>query len=177
MSNTNRYQAPSAPVARLDPVADAELSSFLQSNADYYLRKWQRLRSGQSALAGFNWAAAFFPVYWLLYRRFWLVGGIWAVVSFVLGALVQAVAALASPALMVSAILGAQVLMFVGWGLMANPLLYGRAESVLRSGSQLELERRRGTSELAVWAGILVFGVIPILIGVFSAVLSIDAGS
>jgi hypothetical protein len=46
-----------------------DIAAFAGTNGDYYARAWQRLVKSQGAGAGFNGAAFFFNVGWMLYRR------------------------------------------------------------------------------------------------------------
>lgn len=121
------------------------------------------MRNGDSRLAGFNWAAAFFPAYWLLYRRFWIGGVALAIANLLVGLLTQVVALLGAPSAGSLISLGFAAVQFLEGGLLANLLLYSRAKGVLTSGSERELARLRGTSETAAWVGVVVFSVLPAL--------------
>ena len=56
--------------------SEAELRSFIGPRASYYLKHFQRLEHGGSSGLSFNFAAFFFSLAWLLYRRlhriFWI---------------------------------------------------------------------------------------------------------
>ena len=55
---------------------EAELRSFVGPRANYYLKRFQRLEHGGTSGFSFNFAAFFFSLAWLLYRRlyriFWI---------------------------------------------------------------------------------------------------------
>jgi hypothetical protein len=51
------------------PPTEAELRAFAGYRADYYMRVWRKVLSGQSRLAQGNIWAVFFPVPWLGYRK------------------------------------------------------------------------------------------------------------
>ncbi|HEV2083788.1 MAG TPA: DUF2628 domain-containing protein [Gemmatimonadales bacterium] len=56
--------------------SEAELRSFIGPRATYYLKRFQRLQHGGPNSFSFNFAAFFFSLGWLLYRRlhriFWI---------------------------------------------------------------------------------------------------------
>ncbi len=53
----------------------------LTSSTRYYLRKFDQYGSASSSFISWNWAAAFFPVSWLLYRRMYLYTFLWMLIS------------------------------------------------------------------------------------------------
>jgi len=63
----------------LDPTPD-ELRTFVGPRADYYLARWGRIAQGASRALGFNAAAFFLTLFWLLFRRmyrvFWIAVGL-----------------------------------------------------------------------------------------------------
>jgi len=170
----NPYRVPQAPLLAETPLADEALAAFLKPNAHYYLRKWRALREGHSRLAGFNWAAAFFPVYWLLYRRFFLIGVVWAGLSVVIGIAAGGTAASLDLSLPLLVAL-VRLPEFLLAGLLANLLLYRKAERIARSTPLSELKDRRATSELAVWLAIALYVGLPFLMMFLSVVGSVAA--
>lgn len=50
-----------------------DLHVFVGKNTGYYFGKWESLLSGSAGWAGFNWAAFFFSIPWLLYRRLYKI--------------------------------------------------------------------------------------------------------
>ena len=63
----------------------AEWSAFLGRNAGRYLRKFARFSAGgvDSYALTINWAAAFVPFWWALYRKLYLWAVVFLVVPFV----------------------------------------------------------------------------------------------
>ena len=49
--------------------------AFIGPRAPYYLRRWARIEQGRSPTLGFNWAAFFWTVFWMLYR--WMYWPFW----------------------------------------------------------------------------------------------------
>jgi hypothetical protein len=74
-TNINPYAPPAATDASLpdvipgEPLREDEINAYVRSNGRYYWRAWQRLRVRGGWLAGFNTAAFFLNIFWLLYRR------------------------------------------------------------------------------------------------------------
>jgi len=67
------------------PLSDPERRAFIGPNADYYLTRWTAWAAGESATTGFNWAAFFFNMPWLLYRRMYHIFGLVFVGSYLIG--------------------------------------------------------------------------------------------
>lgn len=67
-------------VTCIGEIPDRELNAFVQANADKYRLKW-RLLEGTCSMLSWNWAAFFFGVIWLLYRKMWLFGIVFLVVA------------------------------------------------------------------------------------------------
>lgn len=101
-----------------------QVRAFVGPEADYYLDRWHRIRDewGSRAL-GFNWAAFFLTLSWLLYRRmyrgFWIAIAVW-VASFILVLLAMVLAALYKMPILVT-------LLGLGLGVtsLAVPVLFG----------------------------------------------------
>lgn len=62
----------------IDPQTERELRAFVRSNANYYLRAWKPVLTGQGGIARANFAAFFFPAFWLGYRKMY---GIFVVIA------------------------------------------------------------------------------------------------
>lgn len=59
-------------------------AAFVGKNADYYQRRWAAIeRTGN--MFSFNWAAFFFAVFWLAYRKMYLYAFLYSVFLFVEG--------------------------------------------------------------------------------------------
>ncbi len=77
----NPYSPPAAATLKVEGRIAGEareqlLRAFVGSKADKYFRKWQRYLAGQATDAGFNFAAFFFTVLWLVYRKMYKAAAI-----------------------------------------------------------------------------------------------------
>lgn len=52
-----------------------DISKFVSKNIDYYASKFEKIKSTGSKIT-WNWAAFFFNVYWMLYRKMYVQAGI-----------------------------------------------------------------------------------------------------
>jgi uncharacterized protein DUF2628 len=163
----NPYAAPGASLALpAQHTSEAYLAflgsktAFFGSEAAYYEKKWAGLRDGTSRGAGFNWAAAFFPTYWLFYRRFIPLGiAVWVLAAGLEGGAVVLASHVFGIAAVIPAMLSARLVEFFVVGFAANVLLYRRFERAWAAsgGRDLEVLRRRGgTSTAALWIAILI---------------------
>ena len=63
-------------------VSEEELQAFIGPNRDYYLDRWEDRDGDRQGVRKFHWAAFFFSLPWLLYRKLYryagLVAGIYA---------------------------------------------------------------------------------------------------
>jgi hypothetical protein len=155
-------------VSTLEPTPD-QVQAFVGPQADYYLERWHRLRLGSSAL-GFNWAAFFLTLTWLLYRRmyrfFWVGVAVWvgAVVLVTVAVVISVLAKL--PILILLTMGGLSFAVSIG-----VPVTYGRYGTYwyyLHLQRQLSQLTPAGQADLAavsrmggtnLW-GAVVFGVI-----------------
>jgi hypothetical protein len=72
-SGAGRSAGSSAEIADpRDALTEEEVTRFVGSNSEYYLRKWDASLKGRDGDAGFNWAAFFLGPFWLPYRRLYL---------------------------------------------------------------------------------------------------------
>ena len=162
LDDNSPYQAPSASVGITTDDSDDVMVAYLgNSNADYYLRVFSKMRAGAGVFS-WNWAAMLATSPWLLYRRLWLWFFVfWLGAPFVAGLLAGIVTAF-------NPVAGAAtftVAYFFIPPLLANYLFFRKAETDVRSAKALsprletqvsEAQRLGGTNAM----GAIIFGVI-----------------
>ena len=160
----SHYAPPGVPLERIGRAgSDAEFEAFVGEKAwlGYYASRWQGVREGRTQLAGFNWPAALFGLFWLGYRRlyFWILP--FLALAFALQWIGASLALETGDPLL--GLLGS-VLFFVLCGLGANPLLYARARNVIANapGDLHAIRQAGGTSETAVWI-LVALQMLPLL--------------
>lgn len=139
------------------------------SNTEFYLARFRRFdANGGGALAGWNWPAFFFDLFWMLYRRMWGAAfgllGIALLVGVFLSTLLSETELEGAGNLFG---LAAKVLL----GMCGNWLYYRRARKLIRKadegfpsdpvGRAAFLQRRAGTSAILWW--LLLIPIIGIL--------------
>jgi len=112
---------PSTSVA-IDPRTEQELRAFVGSNANFYLRAWAPALTGEGRITRVNFAAFFFPAFWLAYRKMYgafFVLALILVVEYLLEFVVfTAILALGDPPWATSILVG--LIVAVVCGLCAN---------------------------------------------------------
>jgi hypothetical protein len=131
-------------------VSDAELRAYFGRNADYYIGQWRGTAKRSS-----NWAAFFWPFFWLVYRRLNLIAVGMAVFVVLLGA---------SQEWVLVELLGYRRVprwidrmstfsFFLFCGVTANPLVLRRARRVFAEVDAKGLEGDQRLRELALRGG------------------------
>jgi hypothetical protein len=165
---------PAVPLEGDAPTRD-ELTAFAGKNASYYWRKSARGGHGEGLMAGWNWAAAFLSIFWMLYRRmhkeFWIIVGILVVWGMAEG-LLQALADLQAEATRSIERVGNFVFAVV-MGMIGNGLYLRRVRrEVLQSrrlfsadpqGHRTHLAKRGGTSWTAALIGVALLACVAVL--------------
>ena len=157
-----------------------ELEAFVGKRATYYWRKSARNRHDEGLMAGWNWAAAFLSIFWLLYRRmhkeFWITAGILVMWGAAEGVLEQA-AQLGSEATRSIERIGnfvfAAVMGMIGSGMYLRRvrrevLQSRRLFSADPQGQRAHLAKRGGTSWTAALIGIAVMAGVAVLAVMFA---------
>jgi Protein of unknown function (DUF2628) len=154
----------------IDPRTEQELRAFVGSNANFYLRAWAPVLTGQGRITRVNVAAFFLASFWLGYRkmyaRFLLLAGILIVeglMEFVVFAAILEVREVPwAPGMVVGFIAG------IVCGLCANrwylsdarrAIAKVRAMGLDEAAHLRELARRGGTTILAPFLLLLTFCV------------------
>lgn len=139
-------------------------AAFVGSNYSYYLSNWQKYRSNR-AYKGWNWAACFFRVEWLAYRKMYLEAvlllGVTSLISFFLGWRLTTAGADLQTANGAARLFRLMVQLL--FGAFGNYLYFRKAAKAVRE-AQLEpeteqlffLQNRGGTSVAAVIVLILL---------------------
>jgi Protein of unknown function (DUF2628) len=171
----NPYAAPAAALpASQDTVPQAhdltrdEVKSFVGNNHAYYWGSWQRTATKGGLLAGFNGAAFFFNLLWLLYRRmhreFWI--GCGAVVAANIGLVILGIVTERNVDRLTRVI---DVAVAATVGMLGNGLYLRRARRVIAAARAEEanperrmhlLTVRGGTSALWPLVGVVVLAVL-----------------
>jgi hypothetical protein len=179
-TSPNPYAPPlAAPEPAVPREGDAptreELEAFVGKKASYYWRKSARNRHDDGLMAGWNWAAAFLSIFWLLYRRmhkeFWITMGILVMWGAAEGVLEEA--AQLAPEVARSIERFGNFVFAVVMGMIGNGLYLRRVRrEVLQSrqlfsadpqGHRAHLAKRGGTSWIAALIGVAVLACVAVL--------------
>jgi Protein of unknown function (DUF2628) len=177
----NPYAAPqtepaAAPPGPGDAPTREELQAFAGENAPYYWERSARRGHNGGLLAGWNWAAAFLSMLWMLHRRMWkefsIVVGVmvvWGVIEGVAEAMLD-VGAETSRGIerLGNAVFGLVM------GMIGNGLYLRRARRVVLESRRLlgsdpqaqlaHLAKRGGTSWIAPLIAVAIGAVLAILV-------------
>ncbi len=168
--------APEPPVPREGAAPTREeLEAFVGKRASYYWRKSGRNRHDDGLMAGWNWAAAFLSIFWMLYRRmhkeFWIIVGILVLWGAAEG-VVEEMADLQAESTRSIERFGNFVFAVV-MGMIGNGLYLRRVRrEVLQSrslfsadpqGHRAHLAKRGGTSWTAALIGVAVLACVAVL--------------
>ena len=123
---------------------------FVGKNADYYIEKFKKFEESGGALS-WNWAAFFFGILWVFYRKMYLYGAL-----IFLGIILLGVFVAVSSNQILS--IGIQLWLWIGFGAFGNYLYYifvKKTVSDIQSQAKNEKElieslaKKGGTSFLA----------------------------
>jgi hypothetical protein len=155
----NPYAAPAVPVDTVDAGAAStldltrdEVSIFVGKNSGYYWRVWQQAAPNKELLLKFNWAALFFNLSWLLYRKMYreFLIGFGAIIG--LGLAVGVVGVVAGTNLDgFDRVLNLGVAVAVG--MLGNGLYLRKARRVITAARAEEPQGERRTYRLAARGG------------------------
>jgi hypothetical protein len=149
--------------ALMDLLPD-QARAFVGPEADYYVARWERIAEQGSRALGFNWAAFFLHVFWLLYRRmyswFWMtlavIVGLIVIQSIAVDAVLRNAPSLAP--LMVIVVFAAPVFFWVIFGTLGTYWYYLHARRRVRritAGSEPDLEAIGRAGGTNWWAPVL----------------------
>jgi hypothetical protein len=144
---------PAAP-ATPPPADDELLAAAIGPKADFYRERW-RQADAAGARTSWSWAACFANIYWLAYRKMWLL-----LVLFLAANLVLAVLGAAGPVMARITLLASIGLTFVT-GYFGVPWYRRHVERLIagtagldRTAALARLRAKGGVSRLAVWIGL-----------------------
>ena len=173
----NPYAAPDT--ASQDMPSDAEIADAVSVHDRYpllaravgpyfghYARRWH-LREGGGRSRPWHWPALFFDIYWLMYRKLYLLAFVYLGLSFVAGAVIALLPAYETPAVV------AVLLLKVALCVSANALCRWHCNRLVArmqaryadqpERMQAEIGRRGGTSALGLILAIVIMGAISLL--------------
>lgn len=124
----------SQPVPKMEGTKVSSTSSLAQKmigkNADYYLQKRSELIAKGSKIS-WNWAAFLLSIYWMIYRKLYLLGFVLLVVSMFFSYIIGGV-------LSIVVSCGISILT----GLLGNYLYTEYANNCLNKAAEMDIERR-----------------------------------
>ncbi|WP_457624809.1 DUF2628 domain-containing protein [Persephonella sp.] len=139
---------------------------FIGERADYYIEKFKKFEETGGALS-WNWAAFFFGLLWMLYRKMYLYSAVFIVLLlFFIGALIYF--GLYSEPVMI----GIQLWLYVGFGAFGNYIYYtfveskvSKLEKEIQDIEQLKvaLARKGGTDKITPVLFFLIIFILQIL--------------
>ncbi len=139
---------------------------FVGKNADYYIPRFKKFEETQSVVS-WNWAAFFFGLLWMLYRKMYLYSVIFTIALFLFGLLLS-VFNLYNNLVM----LGVQIWLWVGFGVFGNYVYYTHVEKKVKDienrfpDPQVQaaiLEKEGGVSWIAPIIFFLIIFILQIL--------------
>lgn len=137
---------------------------FNQRNTEYYQQAFERLEKENKTT--FNFAAAFYPTTWLVFRK--MYG--WAILFILISAGIQTSLGALYPGPKATAVISSVLwlVMIIGFGFWGNSLYYREVKSRVSKG----YNSMEGYSSIdPVW-GIIVIGlVVPLLVGIATGIL------
>lgn len=148
-------------------------------NTDYYIRVFEKFRSGRGA-ASWNWPAFFLTIPWLLYRKMWGFTVLyWVGLPIGIGFLAAMIAATIQDedAFVSSYYLACVVIAFILVPIFANRLYFGHVRNKIRRVKEkhrshadqvVELHRTAGTGGAGAIIVVAFFGVA--MIGILAAI-------
>ncbi|MBE5994599.1 MAG: DUF2628 domain-containing protein [Paenibacillaceae bacterium] len=126
---------------------------FVGDNYVYYEKQW-RGRMIQQNFSSWNWAAFFFPLYWLVYRKMYLEGVIFGLIS-LLGAIIP----------------GIGLIMHILVGIYANSYYRKMELKVLAQTTQLTeweaiqyIKKHGGTNVLGIFVTFLIMAFLALIV-------------
>jgi hypothetical protein len=132
------------------PANEERLRAAIGPRADYYLRNW-RAMDAAGKKSSWNWAACFANLYWLVFRKMWLV-----LILFILANIAVGLLGAAIPGLDRYTIVLMVLLTFVT-GSYGNFAYRRQVEKLVASEAPAEqLRRRGGTSPIALGIALLL---------------------
>ena len=168
-----------------EPITTLELCAFthekladdLRRSEWYYLRNWQERLKGESYNTGFNLAAWFFSLNWLLYRKQYIPAIVYFIVVGAIAGFLKLLLRqytsnqLADPLFIVFGIILSIPLGFIANRIYFNSAIRAIQKTRLRHASLEErledLHSRGGTSAIAVVIAVIIY-IILFLLSIFS---------
>ncbi|WP_456402382.1 DUF2628 domain-containing protein [Persephonella sp.] len=144
----------------MEDITNEELRAFIGEKADYYMEKFEKFEKGNSV--SWNWAAFFFGVLWMFYRKMYLYGlgalGFITIVNVALEIMKT------SPVIN----LGVSLWLWVGFGVFGNYIYYLFVKNKIKEIKEKNqnsqeiiqiLERSGGVNKLVLY----IFGALAVI--------------
>ncbi len=144
----------------MEDITNEELRAFIGEKADYYMEKFEKFEKGNSV--SWNWAAFFFGVLWMFYRKMYLYGlgalGFITIVNVALEIMKT------SPVIN----LGVSLWLWVGFGVFGNYIYYLFVKNKIKEIKEKNqnsqeiiqiLERFGGVNKLVLY----IFGALAVI--------------
>jgi|SRR5579859_424832 len=148
---------------RVGEISPDEVTAFVVSNDRYYRRSWAQLMHGRRSglLAGFNKAAFFLSLFWLLYRKMYKEFFLFAGPGLVIGILTQMIPVDPSLDRTIDHVINIAVASTVGT--LGNGLYFRRARRVIEQARREEPDRAKRISYLRRRGGTTMIGPLVLL--------------
>jgi hypothetical protein len=144
-----------------------QLRTFVGPRADYYLRRWQRLAQEPDKPLGFNWAAFWLGLFWLLYRK--MYGVFWITVGVVTGITVlESLVSRGDPPKMLDSIIALATATFLGtFGTHLYYIHARRRIASLTADGRVDSQYLAGAGGVS-WVGVSIFVALCLAVGLLS---------
>lgn len=141
-------------ITNRDWLTKEEAEAFIGKNSDYYLDKWKA--HSETSLKGWNWAAFFFGINWMNYRKMYIEALLYYIITAIAAAVIYTMLVLLG--IWIDSNITQTLLTVIFTGVFGNKLHRNKALRVLRKSlSSSESERM---SALEAKGGVSVAGAI-----------------
>jgi len=154
-------------VAYRDWLTKEEAETYIGQNSPFYLDKWKT--HSESRFKGWNWAAFFFGIQWMTYRRMYIEALLYYLLTVVVGIIIGLILGVFGIRIDGS-LLRSILQLFVG--IFGNAIYRNKALRVLRksgyldeTGRLLVMQTKGGVSVVGVIVGVLLQVAIAVLLG------------
>ncbi|MCK5243151.1 DUF2628 domain-containing protein [bacterium] len=150
------------PVINLGNISENEMMDFVKVETNYYFNGW-KLGQERKTQISWNWAAFLFPVFWLAYRKMYLLAGIAFCLGFLLSFITEITHSYIS--------LISELLFFIIFGLWGNAMYLKHAKRMVNA-IRVKIQDEKEKSEIICRQGgtSLISLIILILITVITIV-------
>ena len=138
---------------------NSNTTSTMNPQEEEFTRKWMGAIYDKAQKSKFNWCAAFFQGYYMLYRKMYLTGALVILFEDVVCMLISLLIS-ANPMIAAISMLLFTVLCFVGFGIGFYPLYKGNVKKEFKAAqanttNQVDPSKKGGTSAIALAIGLI----------------------